>query len=146
MDIRNSKDYQTVSMSLEGKEECHSVVLSLGSNVADRDNLVADAISWLEEVMTLARRSTIYSTEECHGKGCIYSNSVVCGEIKHTVEEFDNILKTYEQSCGRNEEARRRGDVPIDIDIVIADGTVVRPKDFSRQFFRIGFDMLQKQL
>lgn len=130
-------------MHSKDKMEHHSVVLSLGSNVDAREVFVADAIRWLKGVMRVDGCSAIYSTEECHGCDRIYSNSVVSGEIACSVGDFNILLKSYELSMGRDEEARKKGDVPVDLDIVIADDTVLRPKDFSRRFFQIGFEMIR---
>ncbi|MDE6338577.1 MAG: hypothetical protein K2K97_02170, partial [Muribaculaceae bacterium] len=57
--------------------------------------------------------------------------------------EFEGITKNYEKENGRNAEARKRGDVPIDIDIVVWNGEVVREHDFVCNFFRIGLRTLR---
>ena len=50
----------------------------------------------------------------------------------------------YSKENGRDEERRRRGEVPIDIDIVLWNAKTVRPADFAREFFQIGFREINK--
>ena len=47
--------------------------------------------------------------------------------------------KKWEKQCGRDEEAKKHGIVPIDLDIVIWNDTVLRPKELSRDYFITGY-------
>ena len=51
-----------------------------------------------------------------------------------------------EYDFGRDSEARERGDVPLDVDIVLFDAEIVRPRDFSQSFFRIGYESLHPEI
>ena len=53
--------------------------------------------------------------------------------------EIDAAAGLYELNAGRDESARRRGDVPIDIDLMIWNGIVLRPRDMEREYFLRGF-------
>ncbi len=115
------------------------VVLSLGSNCGDRHLQVKDGIAWLKDRLLQAVASSIYTTGDCHGGPRDYYNAVVKGITSKGPDELDKLCKQYETEHGRTIDARLRGDVPVDIDIVIYDRNIVRPKDFSRQFFQIGY-------
>ena len=112
------------------------VVLSIGSNISETK--VVNAIEWLKCQMAEIQVSSIYETKavKC---GCRnYNNAVVSGIIDMDVDSFNGLLKEYEIASGRSEAARLIGDVPIDIDIVVSNGVVMRPWDYRQNFFRIG--------
>ena len=120
----------------------NKVVLSLGSNCGEREKSVRQAIGWLSRVLGDARCSTIYETPEMYGKGAPYMNAVMIAESRYDYAELNCCLKQYELRCGRDEACRQRGDVPIDIDLVIWNNAVVRTIDYSARFFRIGYEEL----
>lgn len=117
-----------------------NLVLSLGSNCGDRKQSLKKALKWLESVVVITARSGIYETPCAKRGGHSYMNAVVEGEFSGTAEELDVLLKTYEEEAGRNKECRERGEVPVDIDIVIADGKILKEWDFNQRFFRLGFE------
>lgn len=122
------------------------VVIGLGSNFGDRYKSVADAIVWLQHRLSDVDTSEIYETPAYGKEGSPYMNAVLTGlyQGSDTLENFEKECKEYEKNCGRDEEARRLNHVPIDIDIVMAGPTILRPADFSRQFFQIGYLSIKK--
>lgn len=117
-------------------------VLSIGSNVHDKRERVADAIDFISGICEVVSRSEIYDTPECHGMDYIYSNAVVMVRTEMIQDRFDALLKEYEKNSGRDDEARRLGNVPVDIDIVLINDTIVRPRDYNRSFFIKGYEQL----
>lgn len=120
----------------------HSAVLSLGSNIGNREGNVNETIVLLSSLFPGLESSGIYETPEIHGVGAPYMNAVVRCRMNHEYDEFCSWAKEVERRRGRNSETRMRGEVPIDIDVVIWDGEVMRPADFAREFFQIGYRML----
>ena len=121
----------------------NSVVLSVGSNVGYEE--VKSALGWLSHELEEYQASTLYRTPALHGVGSPYVNAVVIGKISETCDEFNNHLKEYELANGRDAAARAAGVVPIDIDIVMVDDDVVRPRDYSHSFLQIGYTQLVKK-
>lgn len=119
-------------------------VLSVGSNTPERARNVALALDRLKDMLDECEASSIYTTPDCCGGPTQYDNAVVRGLTSRTREDLENIAKLYELSQGRDARARSAGIVPIDIDVVVYDGEIIRPKDFSSCFFRIGYDELKK--
>lgn len=115
------------------------VAVSLGSNFGDRSGNVARALDWLSGQMIDCRCSHIYETAEVSGLGSPYMNAVLLGRTSSDRDSLVAATKDYELVNGRTPESRGRGEVAIDIDIVVWDGSVERPVDFSREFFRIGY-------
>lgn len=114
-------------------------VLSIGSNFGDRTEQVSEAMQWISSLLSGSRCSRIYATDDCHGGPRVYHNAVVAGQTDLPASELEELCKRYEYTHGRTPHARAAGDVPIDIDLVIYDAEILRPADFRRSFFRIGY-------
>lgn len=117
-------------------------ILSIGSNLEPRVMRIEDAVHWMECHFHVENSSSIYETPEIHGIGRPYMNMVMDITTADDYEDLQQAIKKFEISSGRDGEARLRGDVPIDIDIVVWNDEVLRPKDYSQSFFRIGASMI----
>lgn len=116
------------------------MAISLGSNHADRYANVVEALAWLRNTFHDVRCSSIYLTPPVSGIGEDYCNAVAICEAdeQEEAEEVNERLKMYEASHGRTPHA-----VTIDLDLVIYNGEILRPKDFQREYFRRGFSELE---
>lgn len=119
-----------------------NVVLGIGSNCGDRRKNVESAVEWLKTILTETRSSEIYETPCALKEGRPYMNAVVKGIFQGIGYDLEEKLKEKEKEMGRNSECRQRGDVPIDIDIVVCDGAIWKPWDFRQRFFTIGYSQL----
>lgn len=117
-------------------------IVSLGSNYGDRTRNVEEAIFWMNNVADNCKNSSIYETPEIHGIGKPYMNAVLKGVTAISLDILQEMMKMYEIEHGRSMERRVKGEVPIDIDIVIWDSKVIRPLDYGREFFKIGYSQL----
>lgn len=121
-----------------------NIVISIGSNVAQRRARVEQAIAWIKTILKETECSDIYETAPLNGSGSNYVNAVVRGETELSLSGFIALTKEYERQQGRDDEARQRGEVVVDIDVVIADGEIIRLRDYNCYFFRKGYDSLSK--
>ncbi len=121
-----------------------NIVISIGSNVAQRRARVEQAIVWIKTILEETECSDIYETAPLNGSGSNYVNAVVRGETELSLFGFIALTKEYERQQGRDDEARKRGEVVVDIDVVIADGEIIRLRDYNCYFFRKGYDSLSK--
>lgn len=119
------------------------VIIVVGSNFQNPRKNVTDAIAHLERYWKVSQKSEIYSTPDFIGGGKEYYNAVVEFETEEDIEHLNKSLKAYERSQGRNNKMKQDGKVPIDIDIVVYDGSIVRPKDFHTKYFKIGYNQLE---
>lgn len=120
----------------------HRVVLSIGSNVADGTDHVIRAIATLRELLTDCRDSGAYTTPALCGDGTTYVNAVFIGNYSGDIATLNTLCKTLEHTHGRDSEARRQRRVPLDLDIVMSDGEILRPKDYDCAYFRQGYSRL----
>lgn len=117
----------------------NAVIISIGSNTAEKNNNVLKALNWFEGISDSFVSSGIYETPEVHGRGESYMNAVGRGYVSCNFETLLNLCKRYELLFGRTDEMRLLGKVPIDIDIVVWNDDIIRPLDFNREFFQIGY-------
>lgn len=116
------------------------LVVSIGSNCGNRIANVSDALNKIKEILgTGAVDSGLYETPCAIKTGHSYVNCVVKGEYSGNVRVLDAIFKEMELAAGRNPECREKGEVPLDIDIVMAGSEVLKPWDFNQKFFKKGF-------
>lgn len=120
--------------------------LGLGSNDGDRELHLQNALNNLAEVCDNIYSSTHYASPALGEGKAYYLNAVALVDYPGTELELEKSLKHFEVLEGRNAEARAEGRVPLDIDIVIADDKIVRPADYSRFFFKRGFEELSSTL
>lgn len=119
-----------------------TVVLGLGSNLPDGERYIAAAVDALNDVLTDVRVSTTYTTDAIGGSGLKYTNAVMAGTYSGDLQTLNRWCKDYEQKFGRTSQARAKGLVPIDIDVVVADHEVLRTDDFKQVYFTTGYNMI----
>ena len=112
------------------------IMIGVGSNSPDKSHQMKLALEFLRSSLDDFHCSTVYSTPALNGVDDDYLNAVACGGCGMTVDEVISMLKDYEIRCGR-----KKGDksVIIDLDLVVADGKVLRPHDMAREYFRLGY-------
>ena len=116
-----------------------SVTISVGSNYGDRYALVENAVAWLKSILMQSTNSSIYETPCALKEGKPYVNTVIKGFYSGDAFQLEDELKDKEIEMGRNAERRQKGEVPIDMDIVLLNGDIVKSWDYKQKFFRIGF-------
>ncbi|MDE5871171.1 MAG: 2-amino-4-hydroxy-6-hydroxymethyldihydropteridine diphosphokinase [Muribaculaceae bacterium] len=126
-------------MTFSEHTEPTEAIVCIGANCGDRKRNVCDGLRWLSGILSGFRHSSVYFTQDCHGSQKVYMNAVGVGyTCMHTLE-LERNCKEYELACGRDSEARAVGDVPVDIDLVVFGGEVLREKDYRSEFFLKGY-------
>lgn len=120
----------------------NSITVSIGSNSADRAAQVARCLAWLQSTLNGCRQSGVYATAALNGHGGDYMNAVASGECTCSLAALNEQFKSYERQCGRDADCRASGIVPIDLDIVVWNGEVVRPADYAQQYFQKGWHQI----
>ncbi|MCH5232750.1 MAG: 2-amino-4-hydroxy-6-hydroxymethyldihydropteridine diphosphokinase [Muribaculaceae bacterium] len=116
-----------------------NVVIGIGSNCGNREDNIRLTLDWLKEILDNMVSSDIYSSA-CVGNGRKeYFNAVVKGMFNGSQENLQLLCKQKELEMGRDEDCRKREDVPVDIDPVIIDGLILKEWDYRQKFFQRGF-------
>lgn len=126
-------------------ESIHDVTICIGANCRGGVN-VPLAVERLSAMMSDAVSSGIYATPpegNSHGE---YTNAVMTGVTDMDYESFVASVKRLELEFGRDDACRVRGDVPLDVDVVIWDGVIMRPRDYSSSYFKKGVAYLRDAL
>lgn len=121
----------------------NSLVISIGSNSRDREWQMQHCIEWLKHSLSGTHVSTIYNSVAINNRDADYLNAVMIAKTKKGLEEITALLKQYETVCGRTPASKLEGSIPIDIDIVMWNGDVVRQRDFAQQYFQRGWQELK---
>lgn len=119
-----------------------SLVIGIGSNVTDREFKVTKAIEALCGAFRKANVSAVYESAPFSGQGEQYVNAVFAGVTNMSMTDVIEFLKQTEAEAGRNSISSLEGQVELDLDLVIWDGRIVRPKDFERPYFNVGYRQL----
>ena len=120
------------------------VVISVGSNCGDRKDFVDRGLKWLKTLLIQPVCSDIYETPCARNADTPYMNAVIAGLFEGIGYDLDDRLKIKEHEMGRNAECMEKGDVPVDMDIVICDNQIYKPWDFRQKFFRIGYEEIME--
>lgn len=124
----------------------HTYILSLGSNFGNRADNLAAALDALEPFLTgRPEVSGIVETPSVTGFGTPYLNLAARVVTALEAAELQSVLKHTEAALGRTSGSKASGQVPIDIDIVIADGHILRPADYRTPHFRLCHAQLQQR-
>lgn len=118
------------------------MILGIGSNSGDRESMIAAAVKRIDETFGNVVSSSVYETPALNGRDAPYLNAVVYAMTDMDMDSVNDVLKKYERECGRTPDSKIKGEVPVDMDIVVWDGEVVRKKDFDCNYFRKGYDEL----
>lgn len=130
----------------------HSAVLCFGSNCGDSHSAFMHALQQIERdpaTVGIDAVSEAYRTPEAYAQHTsaaalpTYLNMVVSLRTRLGRDRLDVRLKKLETDAGRDEQCRLKGEVPLDLDIVIFDGEVIRRRDYESDFFRIGHSQIK---
>lgn len=121
----------------------NNALISLGSNVPYGDQNILEAIKQIQKQVFSAKFSSIYESEPIGSHlHAMYNNCVGQIYTHKSADELEVFFKNLERTMGRNEETRKSGNVPLDIDLVIWNGEVRRPNDLAAEYLREGLDQL----
>ena len=110
----------------------NKLVISIGSNSKDREWQVENCIKWLKSKLSGVSHSEIYNSAASNGKDPDYLNVVMKAKCRENFDEINKKLKDYESVCGRTPLSKQTGEIPMDLDIIIWNGEIVRERDFNQ--------------
>ena len=117
----------------------NSCTIGLGSNTPDREYQIKKAIEHICGYLSKCDISSVYESPAFNGKDKPYLNAVIHGYASQDYDSVIKFLKDWEASCGRTQVDTLEGIIPIDLDLVIWNQHIKRPKDFERHYFNRGY-------
>lgn len=119
-------------------------IVGIGSNTEGAVLHVLEALWTFKntEGVTDVVASRHYTTPSYNGCGEDYTNMVAQVTTSLSLDDFVALTKNMEVRAGRTPEMKGTGVVPLDVDVVVWNGNVVRPSDFERRHFTIGYAAL----
>ena len=120
----------------------HTCLLCMGSNIEPSSCLSAARSALLPHFPSI--RFSKEMVTEAIGSGFLspFHNQVASFTTSLSAEEVRTILKGIEQSQGRLPEDKVQGVVKLDIDLLMYDEQVLKPKDMEREFVKEGMKSL----
>lgn len=113
----------------------NKVLISIGSNW-ERERNMELAVGMLKELFTTYHLSERIETEavgEAAGSAP-YLNQLIAGETSWDADLLREKLKAIEQSIGRTPADKAMKCVRIDLDLLIINETILRPKDMQQEY------------
>lgn len=123
----------------------NDIVICIGSNTANRAQIIEKTVETLGSLMCNLRRSSVYECESHSGIGNPYYNTVVQGGTNMSYEKLRAITKQMEKDMGRTPQSKLTGVMPLDIDIILCNNEIVHPKDYELYHFRHGYEQILSQ-
>ena len=121
------------------------VLISLGANMPDKEARLNQAIEALRAIATIEAQTPIYHTEaEGSVVAAPYANALLLVTIEADYEALRATFKQWEQQAGRSPQSKQRGEVPLDIDIVKWNDTLLKERDMEFDFMKQGLALLAK--
>lgn len=110
------------------------VIVGLGSN-KDSETNIKRAGELLRNYLIVSRFSEAVYTEPLGDvKDGPFLNQVVVGYVPDGPEEVVRVFKQTETLLGRTPEDKKRGSIPIDIDLIQWNDLVLKPDDLKRDY------------
>ena len=113
----------------------HVCLLCLGSN-RESERQLSTAIQELAQRFRIAKAGRpVHTPAEGSAAGTAdYLNQAVLIETRLTADQLETVLKEIERAHGRTPQDKRKGSVPIDMDLLKYDDSVLRPDDWAKDY------------
>lgn len=114
--------------------------ICLGANDFDAEIQLDKAYDYLVSKGVVVKSTPVYPTDpEYAGDTAPYHNRIVVMMLACGYDEFVASAKVYERAV---RAMASPGRVAVDIDVVVWNGTVMRPKDTSSRYYLKGLELL----
>ncbi|MCH8557103.1 MAG: 2-amino-4-hydroxy-6-hydroxymethyldihydropteridine diphosphokinase [Balneolia bacterium] len=108
------------------------VVIALGSNLGDRLRYMSEALAFCNEISTPGKRvmaSSLYESDPVGIANQPFLNAVLSFHTELPPEDLLCRLKSHETEAGRNPDAPRWSNRPVDLDIIGYDAIILQKKN-----------------
>lgn len=117
------------------------VILALGTNVDAEEN-IAKTLELLQGSLTSMCYSHPLWTLPIGIQSANFLNCVVHGQCHLAYEDLRDLTKEIEHRCGNTAEKREKGEIVMDIDILLYGGKKYHRADWKRLYIKEGLKEL----
>lgn len=101
-------------------------------------------VRWLQSCFDNVTVSEIYEMDAINGVDAPYLNAVAVASTDMSPDAVIATLKQWELNCGRTPSSKSSGIIPMDLDLITWNGTILRPKEFNRAYFSRGYNQIME--
>ncbi len=119
----------------------HTAILCLGSNLSTPSLLweVEKRLASIVSIKTYGKLVT--SPDVSNRSNSIYYNKVLRIETTYELDELKNVCRQLEIQSGKSKESKEQGIIPIDIDILMYDKHIIKPKDITQAYVKASLNI-----
>ena len=122
----------------------HNVLIALGSNTGNRQGNLSEALVKCKDFLQTNRLSPVIETKPIGHTNNPYLNQLFSGTTSLTLEKLLDNTKRIENEMGRDRS--NRGNVAIDIDIILYDQQKLHFTDWERDYIKQLLTQLKTEL
>ena len=122
----------------------HNVLIALGSNTGNRQGNLSEALVKCKDFIQTNRLSPVIETKPIGHTNNPYLNQLFSGTTSLTLEKLLDNTKRIENEMGRDRS--NRGNVAIDIDIILYDQQKLHFTDWERDYIKQLLTQLKTEL
>ncbi len=114
--------------------------------MADKNTRVGDCITAIGNIARITAATPIYETPaEGSIKTMPYANALLEIDCDIAYETLRTTFKQWEVDAGRTPSCKLQGIVPLDIDIIKWNDTLLKERDMQYEYMQRGLRLLQKK-
>ena len=118
-------------------------LISLAANVEKKETTIAHALRLIESYCVILNQTPVYRSEAAgESQQPSYANALLQVETDQEYEELRRRFKSLEHDAGRTPASKERGIIPLDIDIISWNETLLKNKDMEYDYMKKGLHLL----
>lgn len=120
-----------------------TALLSLGANTPNKREAITNAIKAIGQIASITAQTPIYETP---AEGSIvaqpYANALLLITTAGEYATLRETFKNWEKETGRTPQSKLQGIVPLDIDIIKWNDTLLKERDMEYEYMKKGLQLL----
>ena len=118
-------------------------LISLAANDEKKETTIAHALRLIESYCVILNQTPVYRSEAAgEPQQPSYANALLQVETDQEYEELRRRFKSLEHDAGRTPASKERGIIPLDIDIISWNETLLKNKDMEYDYMKKGLHLL----
>lgn len=118
-------------------------LISLAANDEKKETTIAHALRLIESYCVILNQTPVYQSEAAgESQQPSYANALLQVETDQEYEELRRRFKSLEHDAGRTPASKERGIIPLDIDIISWNETLLKNKDMEYDYMKKGLHLL----